>query len=152
MADKKLIDLYPYKIVEEKPFFLLLKRSKGHIYQGQWRMIGGKVESDETYWQAAIRELSEETGLKPLRLWTIPSINTFYEHDTDLILHVPAFATEIDDSNNINLNSEHSGYDWFSLENALSNISWPEQKRLIRLTHSIVTSNQILEDWYIDIH
>ena len=152
MADKRVIDLYPYKIVEEEPFFLLLKRSKGHIYYGQWRMIGGKVESGETYWQAAVRELFEETELKPLKLWTIPSINSFYEHGTDQILHIPAFAADISVSEKVNLNSEHSGYDWFSLEDAISRISWPEQKRLIQLTYSLITSNQILEDWYIDIH
>lgn len=152
MAEKRLIDLYPYKIVDKIPFYLLLKRSENHIYHGQWRMIGGKVEKSETYWQAALRELHEETNLKPIKFWTIPSVNTFYEHRTDQILHIPAFAAEINDSDNISLDSEHSDYNWFSLEDALANIRWPEQKRLIRLTHSIITSNQILEDWYIDIH
>lgn len=152
MTEKRLIDLYSYKIVDKIPFYLLLKRSEDRIYHGQWRMIGGKVEKGETYWQAAVRELYEETGLKPLKLWTIPSVNTFYEHKTDQILHIPAFAAEINDSEHITLDTEHSDYNWFSLDDALKKISWPEQKRLIRLTHSIITSNQILEDWYINIH
>ena len=152
MADKRLIDLYAYKIVDQSPFFLLMKRSAGHIYQGQWRMIGGKVKSSETYWQAAVRELYEETELKPSNLWAIPSVNTFYEHSTDQILQIPAFAAEIKDFEKIVLDSEHSDYNWFSIEDAIKHIHWPEQKRLIHLTHSIITSNQILEEWYINIH
>jgi dihydroneopterin triphosphate diphosphatase len=103
MAEKKLIDLYPYRVTDDQPEFLLLKRSKGRIYQGQWRMIGGKVEEGEAYWQAALRELDEETGLVPLKFWTLPSINQFYEAKTDQILSIPAFAAEIAPDEHLNL-------------------------------------------------
>lgn len=149
MAEKKLIDLYPYKIKNQEPQFLLFKRAKGHIYQGQWRMIGGKVEAGETYWQAALRELDEETGLSPSLFWTVPSVNQFYEHKTDKILTIPAFAAEIHENEEIVLDSEHSKFDWFSVQKAVDAIIWPEQRRLLELVHHIVTSNQILDDWLI---
>ncbi len=149
MAKKKLIDLYPYKIEDKAPQFLLLKRAKGHIYEGQWRMIGGKVNPRETYWKAALRELKEETGVIPDRFWSVPSLNQFYEHKTDKILTIPAFAAQLDASNSIRLNSEHITYDWFSIQKALDIIIWPEQKRLLQLVHNIVTSDQILDDWLI---
>lgn len=151
MADKRLIDLYPYQIVDSKPVYLLFKRAKGQLYHGQWRMIGGKVENDERYWNAALRELYEETHLTPCKLWTVPSVNTFYEHSTDKILQIPAFAAEITADEHIILDSEHSEYKWFELDQALENIVWPEQQRLLRLTHTIITSNQILDDWLVDI-
>ncbi len=149
MAKKRLIDLYPYKIVKDRPEFLLLKRAKGKIYQGQWRMIGGKVEPGETSWQAALRELSEETGLVPDKFWTIPSVNTFYEHKRDMVHHIPAFAAEIHSAKTPELDDEHTEFDWLALDEALSRINWPEQRRLMKLTNSIITENEILDDWIV---
>ncbi len=122
MGKKKLIDLYPYRWIHEKPEFLLLKRSKGHIYEGQWRMIGGKVEEGETYWQAALRELKEETGLIPKKFWTLPGINQFYEPKTDQILSIPAFAAEIDPAHKPRLDEEHQKAEWFGIEDAAKKI------------------------------
>lgn len=149
--NKKLIDLYPYRLHKLQPEFLLFRRAKGKIYEGQWRMIGGKVREDETYWEAALRELKEETGLVPNLFWTIPSVNSFYEHNTDQIHQIPAFAAELKPDAQISLNQEHIEYEWAEIENAISFIRWPEQKRLLQLTHNIVNSNQILEDWLINI-
>jgi len=149
MSKKRLIDLYAYRIVEGRPEFLLFKRAKGKIYQGQWRMVGGKVEPDETSWQGALRELKEETGLVPIMFWTIPSVNTFYEHKSDIVHHIPAFAAEIEADQQPILDDEHTEYEWLSLEQAVRRISWPEQQRLLKLTESIITENEILEDWIV---
>ncbi len=149
MAKKKLIDLYPYRKIENKVEFLLLKRAEGEIYDGQWRMIGGKVEEDETHWEAALRELDEETGLKSTKFWTIPSLNHFYEWETDEILLIPAFAAEIKPAHSVTLDKEHSKAKWFNINEASERIIWPEQRRLLKLLHNIVTSNQILEDWLV---
>lgn len=149
MPQKKLVDLYPYRLSDSGPEFLLFQRAKGKVYQDQWRMIGGKVEQGETYWQAALRELKEETGLSPKTFWTLPDINTFYEHKTDLILHIPAFAAEIETGQKPVLDDEHTRFTWIKAENIDSFIQWPEQKRLIRLTHTILTSAQILDDWLV---
>lgn len=149
MANKKLIDLYPYRFNNNRLELLLLKRAEGEQYDGQWRMIGGKVEEGEAYWEAALRELDEETGLKPEKFWTLPSLNNFYEWNTDQILLIPAFAAEINSADSIILNREHSKADWFEIEEATKRIYWPEQRRLLKLLHNIVTSNQILEDWLV---
>lgn len=152
MAEKKLIDLYPYRLKNGKPEFLVLKRASGKIYQHQWRMIGGKVESGETYWEAALRELLEETGLTPNRFWTIPSINQFYEHKSDTIYSIPAFAAEIGVDETLSLDDEHTSYEWIDSKLVENYILWPEQRRLIRLTNSIIISNEILDDWLVHIH
>ncbi len=152
MAKKRLIDLYPYRQINHKIDYLLLKRATGHIYEGQWRMIGGKVQQDEFYWQAALRELKEETGLVPELFWAIPGINRFYEPKTDQIHAIPAFAARISPDSNIILNEEHSEYEWFPIEKAINKILWPEQQRLLTLTDHILTSNQILDDWLVSIH
>ena len=149
MSEKKLIDLYPYRLAEDSVEFLLLKMAKGKIYQNQWRMIGGKVKTGETSWKGALRELKEETGLEPIKYWTIPSVNTFYEYATDTINHIPAFAAELDPGSVPVLDDEHTEFGWFTLKKALEEIPWPEQKRLLELTHIIIISNKILDDWLV---
>ncbi len=149
MSKKKLIDLYPYRYSGNTPEFLLCKRSSTKIYSGQWRMIGGKVEPGETYWQAALRELLEETALKPMKFWTVPSINQFYEPKSDQILSIPVFAAELYLSASPVLNEEHSTFDWFDVKEATSRIIWPEQQRLITTINQIITSTEIPEEWII---
>lgn len=152
MADKKLIDLYPYRLKENRVEYLLLKRAENKIYGGQWRMIGGKVEEGESYWKAALRELYEETDLKPIKFWTIPSLNKFYEHQTDQILLIPAFAAQLDPSDSPVLDKEHSVAQWFDINQAVDAILWPEQRRLLKLLDNIITSNQILDDWLVPLN
>ena len=148
---KKLIDVYVYRIIEGEPEFLLFLRSAKKIYAHQWRMIGGKVQEGELYWKAALRELKEETGLEPSQFWTIPSVNTFYEAKTDQIHHIPAFAIELDNDAIPHLDDEHTEYRWISISELDSYLNWPEQKRLIRLTHDLLINDQILPEWRISI-
>lgn len=151
MTEKKLIDLYPYRIDDGEVTFLLFKRAKGKIYEGQWRMIGGKVEPGETYWEAALRELLEETALTPSKMWTIPSLNLFYEHSSDSILQIPAFAAEIDRGDAIRLDREHTEYSWVEPDEVSEYLYWPEQIRLIRLTNELIKNNKILKDWRVPL-
>ena len=147
---KKLIDVYPYRIEAGTISFLLLKRSEKMIYANQWRMIGGKVEDGEAYWQAAFRELKEEIHASPSLFWTVPSVNTFYEAKSDTIHHIPAFAAEINEDQMIRLDDEHTGFEWVNAADIDDYINWPEQKRLIRLIDTIISNQQILPEWIIE--
>ena len=61
----RVIDAYVYNYKKNELKFLILKRSKTKIYEHLWQGVAGKIEKGETAWQASIRELKEETGLKP---------------------------------------------------------------------------------------
>ena len=149
---KKLIDVYPYRIKGRNIEFLLLKRSSKKIYALQWRMVGGKVEEGESFWEAGLRELNEELSESPLQFWTVPSVNTFYEHKTDSIHQIPAFAAELEwNDKQISLDDEHSGFLWVKASRIDEYIHWPEQKRLMRLIDDILTNQQILPEWIIDL-
>lgn len=150
---KKLIDVYPYRIKEGTPQFLIFKRSDEKIYGNQWRMVGGKVEEHESSWEGALRELKEETGLTPIKFWAIPSVNQFYEPKTDTVHAIPAFAAELKDGAEIQLDDEHSSYRWVTIAEAETRINWPEQRRLMKLTYEILTDQflEILPEWIIKI-
>lgn len=146
----RLVDVYVYRLEQNEVKILLLKRAQDVVYAGQWRMIGGKVNDDEKAYEAARRELHEETGLTANKFWTIPSVNQFYDHKANRIYQIPAFAVEVDENAAIELNHEHVDFKWLSGEEIPSHISWPEQRRLIQLLISIVTDNEILEEWIIN--
>ena len=148
---KRLIDVYVYRMKKGKPEFLLFLRSPKTIYAHQWRMVGGKVKEEEKAWEAALRELKEETSLAPKSFWTIPSINTFYEANSDQIHHIPAFAVEVTSKEEPVLNDEHTQFRWISIEELDSYLHWPEQIRLIQLTHHILVNNKILPEWRIQL-
>jgi dATP pyrophosphohydrolase len=131
----RLVDVYPYRIGTGREVeYLLLRRAASIVYAGDWRMVGGKIERGETAWQAALRELEEETGLTPACLWVVPSVNSFYEWETDRVHQIPAFAAELD--GDPVLNHEHDAFVWLSAEDATGRLVWPEQRRLLRLVGS----------------
>jgi 8-oxo-dGTP pyrophosphatase MutT (NUDIX family) len=146
----RLVDIYPYKRVQDKIKLLILKRSADVIYAGQWRMVGGKVKQDEKAPEAALRELEEETYLQPRLFWTLPSINQFYDPEEDTVRQIPAFAAEVNPDKEISLNHEHAAYQWITAAQVASYIQWPEQRRLMNLLTSIVTHNQLINEWILE--
>lgn len=145
-----LVDVYPYRLLGDSIEVLVMKRASDILYSHQWRMIGGKVNEGETAWQAARRELKEETNHKPLTFWVIPSMNHFYDFENDYIYHIPAFAAELSPDKPIELNHEHIDYQWIEPAKLDSLLKWPEQIRLFRLMADLITDNKILENWIID--
>lgn len=147
---KRLVDVYPYRREQDEVKFLLLKRSAEVKYAHQWRMIGGKVNSEERYYEAGIRELNEETNLSPSLFWSIPSVNQFYDHKSDNIFQIPAFGARVDQEAPITLNHEHISWKWISQDEIDTYIQWPEQERLMKLLAEIITSKEILNEWIIE--
>jgi len=127
----RVVDVYPYRMRGDALELLLLRRACKASYAGAWRMVGGKIETDETAWQAALRELREETALTPERFWAIPSLNRFYEWQHDRVNLIPAFAAEVE--GRPVLNHEHDAFAWFGADAAVERLQWPEQQRLVRL-------------------
>ena len=58
----RVVDAYVFRKDKNKIQFLLLKRASKKIYEHLWKGVAGKIETGETAWQAALRELDEETG------------------------------------------------------------------------------------------
>ena len=127
----RVVDVYPYRMEAVNPEFLLLRRAPGTTYAGQWRMVGGKIKDAEAAWETARREVTEETGHAPARLWTLPSVNAFYEWQDDRINLIPAFAAAL--PADPVLDDEHDAFAWLPTQEAVDRLAWPEQQRLLRV-------------------
>jgi dihydroneopterin triphosphate diphosphatase len=146
----RLIDVYPYLLVRGEPHYLLLHRSKDVVYSGQWRMVGGKVQTGESAVDAAMREFREETSQRPKSAWVIPTVNAYYDPLADQIRYIPAFAFECE-TDVVQLNHEHDYYNWFTINDAVQQLLWYEQKRILQLVHDILTSNSVLTEWHLTV-
>lgn len=140
----RVVDVYPYRRGEHGPEFLLVRRAVGTVYAGQWRMVGGKIGPGEAAWQAALRELEEETGQRPAKAWTVPSVNAFYEWQTDRLNLIPAFAAEL--TADPALDREHDAFAWLPPGEATGRLVWPEQRRLLHLTADLLLRGPLPSD------
>ncbi|MEM9998419.1 MAG: NUDIX domain-containing protein [Bacteroidota bacterium] len=147
----RVVDVYPYCLTGAEPAFLLLRRALGVRYAGQWRMVGGKIEEGEAAHETARRELREETSLVPRRMWTVPSVNTFYEAAADRVTIAPAFAAEVDRDPVLDdpTGAEHDAFAWLAPEEAAARLVWPEQQRLLLLCADLLRRNAVLDEWAV---
>ena len=58
-------------------------------------------------WQAAARELCEETGLPALRWFRCLHLETFYNPENDTVYFVPVFVVETTPDAPCHLSAEH---------------------------------------------
>lgn len=123
----RVFDLHVVRVRPAGPEVLLLRRSAGRIYAGDWRMVGGKLEPGETAWQAALRELQEETGLTATRLLTVPFLSRFYEWSQDRVNEIPVFLAVVHGEDPV-LDEEHDAFDWSSPADAARRLPWPGQR------------------------
>jgi dihydroneopterin triphosphate diphosphatase len=96
---------------------LLMRRSKG-ILAGVWCQVTGRVEAGETAWEAALREVTEETGIQPSRLYSADFCDFFYDPSTNSVEALPMFLATVPPTAEVSLNAENTESCWVDLEAA----------------------------------
>ena len=71
---------------------LVLRRASGGRCPGSWETVHGTIEPGETPVDASVRELREETGFAPDRLYNVSRVEAFFEHRTNEVALIPVFA------------------------------------------------------------
>ena len=142
----RVIDAYVYRYVKTKLKFLTLKRSKTKIYEHLWQGVAGKIEASETASEAAIRELKEETGFTPHKMFVADHVSSFYESHFDRINLVPVFGIEVRNENVI-LSEEHCAYEWLEFEKAYSRLTWGGQKKGLKVIYEMLNSDDDRIKW-----
>ena len=110
---------------------VLLLRRTGTL-RGEWCQIAGGIEKGETAWQAAIRELAEETALIPQNFYSADICEQFYEADRDEVSVLPVFVAYVDESAEVVINHEHSEFCWVSFDNAVEMVPFAGQRHVLR--------------------
>ena len=142
----RVIDAYVFRKTKAGIKYLILKRAETKMYEHLWQGVAGKIEKGEQAWEAAIRELKEETNLDPSMLFVADHVSKFYEKHGDRINFVPVFGIEVD-SEIIQLSEEHSDYKWVDYDTACSYLVWGGQKKGISTVNEMIISNDDRMKW-----
>lgn len=127
----KFIDVYVLRGPGRALEVLVLRRGPDGRCPGSWEAVHGHIESGESPADAARRELAEETGLVPERLYNLSRVELFYQHRLDEVALVPVFAAFVSPGAELRLGPEHDGAEWLRPDDARVRFAWPRERRAI---------------------
>jgi dATP pyrophosphohydrolase len=120
---------------------LMARRAEGKYMGGTWQLISGGIEPDETAWQAALREMQEETGLTPVEFYRLSTLTSFYRPDNDSLNTAPMFCAIVAEDCTVTINAEHTHFEWVRVHAAGSKLMWPGDHAALDETRSVILGN-----------
>lgn len=113
----------------------------------QW--VSGGGEDLETSYEAAVRELFEETGVKNDELIRLESLTYIPSHwfkrvepNYPDVLVVPEYSFGVHADQEIVLSEEHDKYDWMTYEEAVKVLTWDSNKTALYELNEILKSQR----------
>jgi dATP pyrophosphohydrolase len=101
-----------------------MKRATPVLYD-VWCYIGGGIKDGETAWEAALREINEETGIAKVSLYSSNKFDQFYDSQENYIYIAPVFVGYVDDSEEVMINFEHKDFKWMTFYEAKKKVVLP---------------------------
>ena len=132
-ARTMIVDVYVLRMVAGAlaPQVLVLRRAAGERCAGTWETVHGHIDEGERPVAAALRELREETGLAPERLYNVSRVETFYLHTRDVLALIPVFCAFVSPDAKVTLSQEHDRGEWLGPEEAARRFAWPRERRAL---------------------
>jgi len=133
MSDVRVlfVDVYVLRPASGHWEVLVLRRGPHGRCPGAWETIHGHILEGEAPVDAALRELGEETGLAPERLYNVSRVETFYLHARDTVALIPVFCAFVRAAALVRLSAEHVAAEWLSPDAAAARFAWPRERRAL---------------------
>jgi dATP pyrophosphohydrolase len=126
-----MVAVYVCRIEDGIGKYLVMKRASEYL-AGTWQMVTGRVEKGEKAWEAALREIKEETGLVPDRFYCANDVEIFYEIEQNCVNLVPVFVGFVGSDQEPKLSAEHSEYKWITIVEVDEYLPFEQQRKMIR--------------------
>lgn len=135
LASRK-VEVHVFRRRRGRVEFLTLRRSPSRRrLPGAWQPVTGKIRFRESAAHAAVREVYEETGLRPTRFWALESPIVYFDVQEDTVEMLPLFAAEIPAGARIVLSAEHDAYRFLSRKRAGKRYVWEAQRVALAACH-----------------
>ncbi len=126
-----LVDVYVMRGTGAALECLVLRRAAGGRCPGAWESVHGHIEDGERPEEAALRELREETGLTPARMYNLSRVESFYQHRLDEVALVPIFVAFVVGGTDAVIGPEHDAAEWLGVHAARGRLAWPRERRAL---------------------
>lgn len=123
----------PYRVVDVKPLFCILRRADSSY----WQFIAGGGENGETPTQAAKRETIEEIGVDPINIKQLTCIayvpaevidESRRQHWDKNTVVIPEYSFAFECESELTLSNEHTEYKGLTYNEARKLLKWDSNK------------------------
>jgi type II secretory ATPase GspE/PulE/Tfp pilus assembly ATPase PilB-like protein/8-oxo-dGTP pyrophosphatase MutT (NUDIX family) len=121
------IDAYVIRPLRAGWQVLVLQRAFDTRCSGAWEAVHGRLEPGERPEDGALREIREETGLDPARLYVI-TVQPYYLKVTGTVQLAVVFAAFVSEPAAVTLGPEHQRFEWLDVDAALARFAWPRER------------------------
>jgi len=125
------VDVFVVRSLPQGWRVLALQRGRETRCPTAWEPVHGHIEPGETPEEAAIRELREESGLTPDRLYVV-RVSPFYVRRTRTLQLAVVFAAFLDRDAEVAIGDEHQRFEWLSVDDALARFAFPGERASLR--------------------
>ena len=115
----------------------------GRSAQGTWGLPKGTPDNGETVEQTAMREVAEETGIRPKMVDLIGSIQYYFvARGTRFHQTVHVFLMEADGGSLERHDHEYDLVRWFDLDEAIERLSYPNEAEIVRRARAMLVGGE----------
>ena len=133
---RRAVFIVTYSINKNKVEFLILRRK---LHWKGWEFPKGGIEFFEMKRRAVERELNEETGLSPVRIKKF-NVEGKYKYNKKFVDRknlagqtFSLYSVEVK-KGQVRLDEmEHSDYKWVSFDEAIKKLTWPNQRKCLKI-------------------
>ncbi|MEK6816759.1 MAG: NUDIX domain-containing protein, partial [Nanoarchaeota archaeon] len=111
-----------------------------HYDAGHWDLPKGMIEPGETELKCARREIGEETGIKDVfqvKGFAETESYFFRQEGRTVFKEVTFFLFESGTAE-VKLSKEHKGFAWLNFHEAMSRLTYPNAKSILRKAHEFL--------------